>query len=134
VRLTEVHTARALALRYEGRTWTAIAQELGCSREALRQWREREAIDRELASASREAAEAAAGALTLAAGEAVGVLRAVMQDAAAPPSARVSAARTALALAFPRGLPAPEHDPPATPEDAARLLRECYLGSPPRAP
>jgi len=74
------------------------AKSIGIAERTLRRWLAREDFRRKYLAARRSAFDRAIDALHRHALEAVTTLRDVMLDAAAPASARVSAARTVLEL------------------------------------
>lgn len=78
----------------------AAAQKAGCGHTTAFRWLSEPAFAEAYRQAQREAVSQATGRIQAVSGEAVEVLRQVMNDAHAPKAARVSAARTCLEFAY----------------------------------
>ncbi len=94
---------KALALILAGRTFEAVAAEVGIDSSTLRRWRSAVVFREALRSARERALEAAVAALQHAAQRAVGALLEVLDDPEAGAGARTQAAGLILAHAIRAG-------------------------------
>jgi len=90
---------RAIAALLVAPSVTAAAQQIGVNENTLLRWLKDTAFEAAYREARRAVVQHAIAQVQRATGEAVETLRAVMQDPAAPASARVSAAKTILETA-----------------------------------
>jgi hypothetical protein len=98
-RLQELAITASLACS----TFDAAAEQAGVAPATLRRWLTEDDFQQRYRGARRQVLEQAVSGLQQAARVAVATLRAIAEDATAPPGARVSAARTVLDQAF-RGM------------------------------
>lgn len=92
-RITEADGARAVALRLQGLTWQAIADEIGMSRQSVYEWRKREGIDEQLSALRAEVTESVRLKLLDLTSDAVEALRSVLKDTRQKACDRIAAAR-----------------------------------------
>jgi hypothetical protein len=98
-KLTKKKEAVIVALLLEP-TLEKAAARVGISESTLWRWTQLESFQAAYREARREAVSQAIGALQRASSEAVEALRGIMQDPAAPATARESAARSVLEFAL----------------------------------